>query len=99
MSEEDKSKLLDDETKKECRRDEEGPNAKKPRLSKKEKKKLRGQNKARPAPYKIPREQQLCNSLIDRQEHDDKKCANTKCKFLHDVKEYLNIKPKDIGKS
>lgn len=78
---------------------QEEPDSKKPRLSKKEKKKLRGQNKSRPAPFKIDREKQLCNTLIDRAENEnEKKCTNSKCKFLHDVKEFLAIKPKDIGK-
>lgn len=75
------------------------PAKKRPRLSKKEKKKLRGQNKARPAPFKLKREKQLCNSLVNTAENEEpKKCTNEKCKFLHNVQEYLQMKPKDIGK-
>lgn len=60
---------------------------------------MRGQNKSRPAPFKIAREQQLCNSLVDVAENEEaKKCSNEKCKFLHDVKAYFAVKPKDIGK-
>lgn len=62
------------------------------------KEKLRGQNKARPVPFKISRELHLCPWVADQTaDEPEKKCLNQRCTFLHDRKEYLKIKPKDIA--
>lgn len=75
----------------------EAPDAKKPRLSKKEKKKLKGQNKNRGPTYQRELSKELCNSLIDQSENNtDAKCLRKNCQLMHDVKEYLKIKPVDI---
>lgn len=68
------------------------------RLSKAEKKKLRGQNKARPAPFKVNKEQILCHTLVDIVEGETPEpCNNPRCFSLHDVKAFLAIRPPDIG--
>ncbi|XP_059618788.1 tRNA-dihydrouridine(47) synthase [NAD(P)(+)]-like [Phlebotomus argentipes] len=59
--------------------------------------KKRGQNKNRPAPYKVKRESQLCSSLVNGD--PSSACSYPKCIYLHDVKKYLEEKPKDIGQS
>ncbi|KAK4880356.1 hypothetical protein RN001_008502 [Aquatica leii] len=75
----------------------EEPEEKRPRLSKKEKKKLHGQNKSRPV-FRQDKEKELCNSLINiRIGQETPTCLKTKCFFMHDVHEYLNSKPKDIA--
>ncbi|XP_035741590.1 tRNA-dihydrouridine(47) synthase [NAD(P)(+)]-like isoform X3 [Vespa mandarinia] len=62
------------------------------------KEKLRGQNKARPPPFKTLRETNLCPWIADQVEGEvEKKCENKRCSFLHDRKEYLQIKPSDIN--
>lgn len=62
------------------------------------KEKLRGQNKARPPPFKTLRETNLCPWIADQAEGEpEKKCENKRCSFLHDRKEYLRIKPSDIN--
>ncbi|XP_014484256.1 PREDICTED: tRNA-dihydrouridine(47) synthase [NAD(P)(+)]-like isoform X2 [Dinoponera quadriceps] len=62
------------------------------------KEKLRGQNKARPPPFKAPRELSLCPWIADQTTAEpEKKCLNQRCAFLHDRKEYLKIRPVDIG--
>ncbi|XP_076632250.1 dihydrouridine synthase 3 [Colletes latitarsis] len=62
------------------------------------KEKLRGQNKARPAPFKAQRELNLCPWIADQAaDEPEKKCNNKRCTFLHDRIEYLKIKPDDIG--
>lgn len=63
----------------------------------KKKDKKRGQNKNRPAPYKVKRESQLCNSLANGDPTSS--CSYPNCVYLHDVKKYLEEKPKDIGES
>ncbi|KAF5269861.1 hypothetical protein FQR65_LT17913 [Abscondita terminalis] len=75
----------------------EEPQEKRSRLSKRERKKLQGQNKARPV-FRQNKEKELCNSLININEGEPvPKCSKTKCFFMHDVQEYLQSKPKDIG--
>lgn len=70
--------------------------SKKPKLSKKQK--LRGQNKARGPTFRIDKETELCSSLINLAADDPvPPCERKNCVFLHDVNEYLRIKPKDIG--
>ena len=60
--------------------------------------KLKGQNKARPPPFKAPREQNLCPWVVDQGIYEpEKKCTNTRCTFIHDRGEYMKIKPNDIG--
>ncbi|KAK2578003.1 hypothetical protein KPH14_008432 [Odynerus spinipes] len=62
------------------------------------KEKLRGQNKARPPPFKTSRETNLCPWIADQVEGEpEKKCDNKLCSFLHDRKKYLQIKPNDIS--
>lgn len=74
------------------------PRQKKQRLSNSEKKKLRGQNKGRPAPFRQERATQLCNVLIDIAKNEERrKCTNGNCQFLHDDAEYLKNKPEDIN--
>ncbi|KAJ8978431.1 hypothetical protein NQ317_019670 [Molorchus minor] len=72
------------------------PSTKKQKFSKK----LKGQNKARGPTFRIERELELCNSLILTQEgQETPKCVKDDCLFLHDIKKYLEIKPKDIGQT
>lgn len=62
------------------------------------KEKLRGQNKARPPPFKAQRELNLCPWIADQLEDEpEKQCDNKRCTFLHDRVEYLKIKPADIA--
>ncbi|XP_034236634.1 tRNA-dihydrouridine(47) synthase [NAD(P)(+)]-like isoform X2 [Thrips palmi] len=68
------------------------------RLSKAEKKKLRGQNKARPPPFKVDREQILCHTLVDIVEGETPApCNNARCFSIHDIKAFMAIRPPDIG--
>ncbi|KAK3916031.1 tRNA-dihydrouridine(47) synthase [NAD(P)(+)]-like [Frankliniella fusca] len=70
----------------------------KKRLSKSEKKKLRGQNKARPPPFKVNREIILCHTLVDIVEGEEPvPCSNNRCTNMHDVKAFMAIRPRDIG--
>lgn len=78
-------------------KDDGQPAEKKQRLSKKEKKKLRGQNKKRPITYQTDPKQQICHKLYDCSENEQVLCERNNCHFLHDVNKYLEIKPKDIG--
>jgi hypothetical protein len=104
VSESDKEKLAvqdgDDNTK--CDEANEGDGTsqpyKKQKLTKGEKKRLRGQNKARPPPFKNDITKNLCPSLIDVTESDDLPvCNNRNCSFLHDVSAYLAAKPPDLN--
>ncbi|XP_059364883.1 tRNA-dihydrouridine(47) synthase [NAD(P)(+)]-like [Carassius carassius] len=63
---------------------------------KKKKKKMRGQNKSRPhiKPQSYE-ERRLCPSIV--QERDTKCFYGDKCRFLHDVSEYLSSKAEDLG--
>ncbi|XP_076757997.1 dihydrouridine synthase 3 [Xylocopa sonorina] len=62
------------------------------------KEKLRGQNKARPPPFKAQRELNLCPWIADQAVGEsEKQCDNKRCTFLHDRVEYLKIKPDDIA--
>ncbi|XP_066589404.1 tRNA-dihydrouridine(47) synthase [NAD(P)(+)]-like [Prorops nasuta] len=62
------------------------------------KEKLRGQNKARPPPFKTPKELCFCPKIADQTEDEpEKKCDNIRCTFLHDRAEYLKIKPDYIA--
>lgn len=70
--------------------------SKKPKLSKKQR--LRGQNKSRGPTFRVDKETELCSSLINLSVDDAvPQCERKNCVFLHDVDEYLKIKPKDIG--
>ncbi|KAF5287080.1 hypothetical protein FQA39_LY16065 [Lamprigera yunnana] len=82
---------------KETIKNDQEPEGKKLRLSKKEKKKLHGQNKARPI-FRQNKDKELCNSLLNVSIGQEfQKCTKIKCFFMHDVKEYLNTKSEDIG--
>lgn len=83
ISEIDKNQLKEDE-----------PPSKKQKCSKSV---LKGQNKSRNCTYfQIPNEH-LCSNLVDGTEKNT--CPYDKCKFLHNVKEYLENKPNDIDKT
>jgi len=83
ISESDKNQLNDDE-----------PPSKKQKCSKSV---LKGQNKSRNSTYyQIPQEH-LCSNLVDGSEKDS--CLHDKCKFLHNITEYLEKKPDDIGQT
>ncbi|XP_049329485.1 tRNA-dihydrouridine(47) synthase [NAD(P)(+)]-like isoform X2 [Astyanax mexicanus] len=62
----------------------------------KDRKKMKGQNKSRPhmKPHSYE-DRRLCPSII--QERDEKCFYGDKCKFLHDVADYLSTKPADVG--
>ncbi|KAG5900005.1 hypothetical protein JTB14_009091 [Gonioctena quinquepunctata] len=78
--------------------DDEQPEAKKQKLSKRERKRLTGQNKSRGPTFRIERSHELCNYLINISEgQETPKCEKPDCKFLHDINKYLELKPKDIG--
>ncbi|CAK8696693.1 unnamed protein product [Clavelina lepadiformis] len=56
--------------------------------------KARGQNKRRPRPQKEKLEEKLCPSKIT----DEGTCTfGDKCKYLHDISDYMKIKPSDLG--
>lgn len=60
--------------------------------------KLKGQNKARPPPFKPLRANNLCPYIMDQGVDEPlKKCTNQKCTFMHDRVEYMKIKPHDIS--
>lgn len=62
------------------------------------KEKHRGQNKARPPPFKMQHKLNLCPRIADQaMDEPEKKCDNDQCIFLHDRIEYLKIKPDDIA--
>lgn len=62
-----------------------------------------GQNKSRGPTFVVGKEITLCPELIDRSEaaelNEDgtKLCMFSNCKCMHSIKEYLAIKPPDIG--
>ncbi|XP_056116226.1 tRNA-dihydrouridine(47) synthase [NAD(P)(+)]-like [Rhinichthys klamathensis goyatoka] len=63
---------------------------------KKDKKRMRGQNKSRPRMKPQSYEgRRLCPSII--QERDTKCFFGDKCRFLHDVSEYMRSKAEDLG--
>lgn len=83
ISEADKDQLNEDE-----------PPSKKQKCSKSV---LKGQNKSRNCTYyQIPQEH-LCSNLV--QDTENGVCSYDKCKFLHDIDEYLGKKPNDIDKT
>ncbi|XP_078273422.1 tRNA-dihydrouridine(47) synthase [NAD(P)(+)]-like [Rhinoraja longicauda] len=59
--------------------------------------KARGQNKNRPylKPNQYEHDRKLCTSVV--REHPGKCYYGEKCRFLHDVSEYLALKPADLG--
>lgn len=99
ISEKDKIKLTVDKSQNsECLNEQqEGESrAKKQRLSKKQK--LRGQNKSRGPTFTRNQEKELCNSLLNIADGDPlPNCERKNCPFLHNIEEYLKIKPRDIG--
>lgn len=59
-----------------------------------------GQNKSRGVPWRADPSKQLCNCLIDVLEGDSwPNCSKNKCLAMHDVQEYLKIKPANLGTS
>ncbi|XP_030746713.1 tRNA-dihydrouridine(47) synthase [NAD(P)(+)]-like [Sitophilus oryzae] len=92
VSEEDKEKLKNDETSLNIE-----PEAKKPRLSKSEKKKLKGQNKSRGPTFVCDRNKELCDYFIHvADEEEIPACERNNCQNIHSIPEYLSIKPPDI---
>lgn len=60
--------------------------------------KLKGQNKARPPPFKAAKENNLCPYICDQGiDEIEKKCTNQKCTFMHSRIDYMKIKPNDIS--
>ncbi|XP_044266285.1 tRNA-dihydrouridine(47) synthase [NAD(P)(+)]-like [Tribolium madens] len=89
---------VSDKDKRKLSGSDETPLQKKTKLSKSEKKKLRGQNKSRGPTFRCTQEMELCNTLINLNLGEEApKCERKNCQFLHDINEYLRIKPKDIG--
>ncbi|XP_050425017.1 tRNA-dihydrouridine(47) synthase [NAD(P)(+)]-like [Adelges cooleyi] len=80
ISETDKSKINEDE-----------PPSKKQKCSKSV---LKGQNKSRNCTYSQNVHDHLCSNLVEGT--DKGSCPYDNCKFLHDVKQYLEKKPDDI---
>ncbi|XP_036371439.1 tRNA-dihydrouridine(47) synthase [NAD(P)(+)]-like [Megalops cyprinoides] len=68
------------------------------RVEKQDKKKARGQFKSRPhiKPH-IYAEKKLCPSIV--QESATKCFYGERCKFLHSISEYMELKPADVGES
>ncbi|KAI2653278.1 tRNA-dihydrouridine(47) synthase [NAD(P)(+)]-like [Labeo rohita] len=89
-----------DEPDKESEEPSEEPEQKKMKLDsdgdKKDKKRMRGQNKSRPhmKPHSYE-ERRLCSSII--QERETKCFYGDKCRFVHDVSEYMSTKAADLG--
>uniref|UniRef100_A0A6M2DI39 tRNA-dihydrouridine(47) synthase [NAD(P)(+)] n=1 Tax=Xenopsylla cheopis TaxID=163159 RepID=A0A6M2DI39_XENCH len=98
QSQEDTSEPCNDNADNTSKSDVDGetPN-KKIKLSNSQKKRNRGQNKARPAPFKVSNNDKLCRELIDVLENEIRTCTYKGCKSQHNVLEYLKNKPKDIG--
>lgn len=97
LTETDKHKVSTDVNTKDADVSSDEPLVKKAKQDDK-KEKLRGQNKARPPPFKASRELSLCPWIADQTADEaEKKCTNPRCTFLHDRKEYLKIRPDDIG--
>ncbi|XP_071452039.1 tRNA-dihydrouridine(47) synthase [NAD(P)(+)]-like [Hetaerina americana] len=84
--------------------DVESPATKKLKYSRSERKRQRGQNKARPPPMKFNRHDNLCPQLLDlgctgnQEGMKTGACQNEdKCPFQHDILKFLENKPPDIG--
>lgn len=93
VSKEDKNQLCDDRA-----NNVDEPQTKKAKLSYKEKKKLKGQNKARGPTFQRDCTKELCMRVLNNLNGTGiEKCDKKECSFLHDVEEYLKIKPKDVG--
>lgn len=57
----------------------------------------RGQNKARPVPYKLQNQHRFCPHLLDQTiEETSRICIAKSCIFMHDRVKYLESKPEDI---
>ncbi len=60
--------------------------------------KSKGRNKNRPPPMKFARHERVCPILVDvAADEDAPQCSYPNCSFQHDLKEYLEKKPPDIG--
>ncbi|KAJ8920674.1 hypothetical protein NQ315_004813 [Exocentrus adspersus] len=100
VSDNDKQELSMSRDKREINSNDgdDGPPAKRQKLSNRAMKKLKGQNKSRGPTFRIAKEQELCNSLVHIVEGEEiPKCTRNKCQFLHNIEKYLESKPKDIG--
>ncbi|KAJ8972171.1 hypothetical protein NQ314_000299 [Rhamnusium bicolor] len=99
VSDKDKKKLGISNT--DTQSNEDGtPQFKKQKMSKKDMKKLKGQNKSRGPTFHVNKESELCNTLVHIVEGEETpKCNRNNCNFLHDVQKYLEMKPKDIGET
>ncbi|PSN51925.1 tRNA-dihydrouridine(47) synthase [NAD(P)(+)]-like protein [Blattella germanica] len=96
VADKDKEKIRDNEEEVVVDGDGQQPN-KKRRLNKWEKKKLRGQNKARPAPVKFSREFNLCLALVDvLEDEEEPKCNNPKFGSQHLTTEGRNKVIKEL---
>lgn len=71
--------------------------AKRIKLSFKQKKKLRGQNKSRGPTYQRDNSRELCIKATETIDGTYQQCTIQGCKFIHNVEEYMKIKPKDIA--
>nr|XP_022908407.1 tRNA-dihydrouridine(47) synthase [NAD(P)(+)]-like [Onthophagus taurus] len=77
----------------------EEPSAKRKKLSKYEKKKLKGQNKSRPA-FRCDKSLELCSTLMNLLDGENiPACPRKNCPTLHDIDEYLEKKPQDINET
>lgn len=75
-------------------KNESEPPTKKTRLSKKEKKKLSGQNKNRGPTFVCDQSKELCDYLVQCCEGEDIPiCERKNCKNLHDLEQYNSIRP------
>lgn len=55
--------------------------------------KLKGRNKQRPVTFKMDNSKKVCPAILDERE-----CQfGDKCKFCHDVADFMKDKPEDIG--
>ncbi|KAK0166857.1 hypothetical protein PV327_004334 [Microctonus hyperodae] len=92
-----KIKLENDNAEEKIQTSNEEPEAKKIKFDDR-KEKLKGQNKARPPPFKTLRNCNLCPWIVDQAvDEEEKTCFSKKCTFMHDRAAYLKIKELDVG--
>ncbi|XP_076270590.1 dihydrouridine synthase 3 isoform X1 [Rhynchophorus ferrugineus] len=89
--------LISDKDKKDILKTASEPPIKKQRLSKKEKKKLSGQNKSRGPTFVHDQSKELCDYLVQCCEGEDiPLCQRENCKNLHDLEIYNSIRPQHL---
>ncbi|KAF7269203.1 hypothetical protein GWI33_017669 [Rhynchophorus ferrugineus] len=89
--------LISDKDKKDILKTASEPPIKKQRLSKKEKKKLSGQNKSRGPTFVHDPSKELCDYLVQCCEGEDiPLCQRENCKNLHDLEIYNSIRPQHL---